>query len=71
MVKTEMSRMGINIPTELLEQVDKYASSMNINRTSAVCVLLSQALNAHTTMDNLGAFVQMYQEAKEREQKSQ
>ena len=71
MVKAEMSRMGINIPTELLEQVDKYASSMNINRTSAVCVLLSEALNAHSTMNNLDAFVKMYQEAKEREQKSQ
>lgn len=70
-MEKDTTRMIMNISKELLGQVDEYARSMNINRTSAVCVLLSEALNARSTMNNLGAFVQMYQEAKEREQKSQ
>lgn len=70
-MEKDTTRMIMNISKELLGQVDEYARSMNINRTSAVCVLLSEALNARSTMNNLDAFVKMYQEAKEREQKSQ
>lgn len=61
MAKVETSRMGINIPTDLLEQLDQYASRMNINRTSAVCVLLSQALDSQKAMNDLEEFVKLYQ----------
>lgn len=62
MVKTETSRMGINIPTELLGRVDEYANKMAINRTSAVCVLLSQALDSQKAMSNLDELLKLYQE---------
>lgn len=67
MAKVETSRMVMNIPVELLSQLDQYASKMNINRTSAVCVLLSQSLNSQKAMTDLGELLRVYQE----EQKKQ
>lgn len=67
MAKVETSRMVMNIPVELLSQLDEYASKMNINRTSAVCVLLSQALGSQKAMTDLGELLKLVQE----EQKKQ
>ena len=57
----------MNIPVELLGQVDAYAKKMNVNRTSAVCVLLSQSLDAQmalTTLAELTKAVQIEQAKK-------
>jgi metal-responsive CopG/Arc/MetJ family transcriptional regulator len=67
MAKVETSRMVMNIPVDLLSQLDEYASKMNINRTSAVCVLLSQSLSSQKAMTDLGELLRVYQE----EQKKQ
>lgn len=67
MTKVETSRMVMNIPVDLLNQLDEYARKMNINRTSAVCVLLSQSLNGQKAMTDLGELLRVYQE----EQKKQ
>lgn len=67
MEKVETTRMIMNIPVELLGQVDEYARKMNVNRTSAVCVLLSQSLNSQKAMNDLGELLKLYQE----EQKKQ
>lgn len=67
MAKVETSRMVMNIPVDLLNQLDEYASKMNINRTSAVCVLLSQSLSSQKAMTDLGELLRVYEE----EQKKQ
>lgn len=67
MAKVETSRMVMNIPVDLLSQLDEYASKMNINRTSAVCVLLSQSLSSQKAMTDLGELLKLVQE----EQKKQ
>jgi metal-responsive CopG/Arc/MetJ family transcriptional regulator len=67
MAKVETSRMVMNIPTELLAQLDEYASKMNINRTSAVCVLLSQSLNGQKAMNDLGELLRVYHEEKDKQ----
>ena len=67
MAKVETSRMVMNIPVDLLIQLDEYASKMNINRTSAVCVLLSQSLSSQKAMTDLGELLKLVQE----EQKKQ
>lgn len=41
----EVVRLNVNIPSQLLERLDAYAEKMNINRTSAVALLLTQSLN--------------------------
>ena len=64
MAKTETNKLIMNIPVDLLKKVDEYAESMNVNRTSAVCVLLSQALESRKAMADLGALVAMAQNEK-------
>ena len=46
----------MNMPASLIQQVDEYASRMNLNRTSAMILLVSTALeqkNAMSMMDEL------------------
>ena len=67
MEKLETFRLTFNIPTDLLGQVDEYAKKMCVNRTSALCFLLSQSLNNQKAINDLGEFLKLYQE----EQKKQ
>ena len=67
MAKVETSRMVMNITVDLLNQLDEYASKMNINRTSAVCVLLSQSLSSQKAMTDLGELLRAYREEKDKQ----
>ena len=40
MARVETTRMGMNIPTELMEQLDEYADRMNISKCG-LCVALT------------------------------
>ena len=55
----DTTRVTVNLNSELVNQVDKYAEDMNINRTAAVAVLLSQAVNSQKAMSDLGEFLTM------------
>lgn len=46
MEKVETYRINLNMPCNLAYKVDEYARRMNINRTSAICVLLNLALDS-------------------------
>ena len=63
----DTTRVTVNLNSELVNQVDKYAEEMNINRTAAVAVLLSQAVNSQKAMTDLGELLKLVQE----EQKKQ
>ena len=58
----EITRVTVNLNSELVKQVDQYAEEMNINRTAAVAVLLSQAVNSQKAMNDLSEFMKMYKE---------
>lgn len=60
MEKVETVRVNFNIPVALIKQVDDYASSMNVNRTSAVCFLLSQSLTSQKAMTDIGELMELY-----------
>lgn len=60
--KVETNRINLNMPCDLVYRVDEYASKMNINRTSAICVLLNLALDSQKAMNDLGELLKMYQE---------
>jgi metal-responsive CopG/Arc/MetJ family transcriptional regulator len=55
----DITRVTVNLNSELVNQVDKYAEDMNINRTAAVAVLLSQAVNNQKAMSDLGELLTM------------
>lgn len=40
------TRININIPTDLLEELDAYAAEMHVTRTAALSLLLSSALKS-------------------------
>lgn len=67
MAKKETTRLSINLPIELIEKVDNYADNMAINRTSAVAVLLSMALDNQRAINTLEQLMVAYN--KEQEQK--
>lgn len=66
----ELKRLNMNMPVDLIEQVDIYAEKMNVNRSSAINMLVSTALeqkNAMTMMEKLLLEVQEAKETKARE----
>lgn len=69
MSRVETTRFVMNMPTELFKEMDAYATKMNINRTSAVCVLLSQALNSNKIMTDLPELLKIYQDAVNQDKK--
>lgn len=50
----EIKKLVCNIDAELLAMVDAYASSLHVNRTAAVSVLLSTALKQDRFMADMG-----------------
>lgn len=64
-----LKKLIMNIDEKLLDKVDAYASDHHINRTSAICVILSSFLEQKHSIDTLASFVQIYQaeQMKERE----
>lgn len=62
MARVETVRFGMNMPVELMKQLDDYADRMNISKSSAVCVLLSQALDSQKAMNDLGELLRLVKE---------
>lgn len=56
-----ITRVTVNLNSELVEKVDKYAEDMNINRTSAVAVLLSQAINEQKAISDMSELLKLVQ----------
>ena len=67
----EVKRININVPVETLERIDTYADNMSINRTSAILVLLSQAMNSQKAMSDLGELLKLYQEEQTKTSKAE
>ena len=61
MEKPETIRINLNMPIELLTRLDNYATNMNINRTSAICVLINTALESRKAMNDLSKLLELYQ----------
>lgn len=51
--KTELKRININLPIDLVQRVGDYANSKGLNVTSAYIVLLNTALDQNETINNL------------------
>lgn len=57
-----LERLQINIDGDLLRDVDAYAEGLHINRTAAVSVLLSRALQSDKLMDSFVAMMDAYKD---------
>lgn len=52
----KLKLLSMNMPVELIRQIDEYANRMNLTRTSAITFLVSAALeqkNAISAIDEL------------------
>ena len=58
----ETKRVNMNYPVDILDRVDEYAEKMSINRTSAIMVLVTQALDAQKNMNTLEELLRMVKE---------
>lgn len=58
----DKQRININIPVETLAKVDDYAKKMSINRTSAILVLISTALDTQKAMSDLSELLELYKD---------
>lgn len=58
--KVNLSRINLNIPTELKDRVHKYADSLGINYTSAFIVLLNNGLNNNILLEKLPRVLNLY-----------
>ena len=67
----EVKRININVPVETLERIDTYADNMSINRTSAILVLLSQAMDSQKAVSDLGELLKLYQEEQTKTSKAE
>lgn len=63
MDRPETIRINMNMPIELVTRLDNYATTMNINRTSAICVLINTALESRKAMNDLSKLLELYQQS--------
>ena len=59
-----LQKLVCNIDAALMKQVDEYAASLHITRTAAVAVLISMALQAQKSMNNLDELMNAYKAEK-------
>lgn len=60
----ELKRLNMNMTVDLLAQVDEYAEKMNINRSSAINMLVSMALEQKTMVEVAQKMIFELQDAK-------
>lgn len=63
----ELTRVNINLPTNLVERVKEYALKMGLNTTNAYVVLLNNGLDQKRTIDFLGKLIENLPENKDTE----
>lgn len=59
-----LKKCMIGFDEELLAEIEAYAAKMHINRTAAVTVLCSTALQAQKAMNTLDEFMQAFKAEK-------
>lgn len=62
----ELQRLNMNMPADLIQQVDEYAERMSLNRTSAMIVLVSTALEQKNTMSAIDKLLDRFSELEEK-----
>lgn len=59
-----LQKVQVNLEEELVKRVDEYAASLHVNRTAAVSVLLSMALQSNRLASDFSRFLDFYEAEK-------
>ena len=62
----ELQRLNMNMPANLIKEVDEYASRKNLNRTSAMIFLVSTALEQKNAIDMMDELLNKLSELEEK-----
>ena len=62
--KRALQKVQVNLEEELVKRVDEYAASLHVNRTAAVSVLLSMALQSNRLASDFSRFLDFYEAEK-------
>ena len=62
--KMSLQKVQVNLDASLVERVDDYAKTLHVNRTAAISVLLSRALQAEKSLNDLGRLLDAYEAEK-------
>lgn len=60
-MKREIRKLNINLPIDLIEQIDEYANRMNLNRTSAIIILVSTSLEQKNTVSAIDQLISKFE----------
>lgn len=60
MAKPELQRVNMNLPVDLVSKIDEYAEELCLNRTSAITVLLSTALQQNKTLSTFEDMMNLF-----------
>ena len=63
--ETKTEKVGVNLGKRLLKDVDAYAEEQEINRTSAITILLRSALEYQKAMEIAGNLPNLIKRAEE------
>ena len=61
----KLIRVTVNLTPELVERIEDYAEKVNVNRTAAVSVLLSNALDQQKAMTSINTLMDIYNAEKQ------
>lgn len=61
----KLIRVTVNLTPELVERIESYAEKVNVNRTAAVSVLLSNALDQQKAIKDIGSLMDIYNAEKQ------
>lgn len=64
-IKRELTRINMNLPVDLVEQVKKYASEFGINTTSAFTILVKNALEQQNMLREMPKLINTISELKD------
>lgn len=64
-MKQNIQKISINIGTNVLENIDKYAQELGVNRSAAITFLCSQYFNGLEAMHTLQDSVEVVNNSKE------
>ena len=59
----------LNMPRGLVERIEEYSNEINVNWTAALCVLASEALKAHDSMETMAEMIDMFRDMNEKLEK--
>lgn len=56
----DLTRVTVNLASDLVAQIDKFADDMSLTRTSACAVLISQSIKNNQAMSDLQKLMEAF-----------